>query len=268
VEVAEAREARRSYAAGFSEVVKLGKSTDLTQESRELVDKTLHLFDTIPWSGTLNGFSTSFPVHLAARFLTTQWLTDDNEDILIDLLSQEIHLSKTTADLQVILPGQTGFFAGKLISAFLEKDVYGSGKGSGYNWIGRLGEELASGRKHTWGFIAHVKGNHWVAVVIDALLGVIWYGDPMGDVMDGQLEDAVKWWAEHHLATPFTVMEMDVLKQCDGYSCGVLAWLALRDCVLDEGGKVRQMKVWDERMRIFINVIKRHDNNVSSALSG
>jgi hypothetical protein len=57
---------------------------------------------------------------------------DDNEDILINLLSQEIHLSKITADLQVILPGQTGFFARKLISAFLEKNVYASEKGS-YN---------------------------------------------------------------------------------------------------------------------------------------
>jgi hypothetical protein len=130
---------------------------------------------------------------------------------------------------------------------------------------GRLGEELATGKKGVLGFIANVSGNHWVAVMVDAITGVIWHGDPMGSGMDKSLEKALKWWTAHHLAEDFTLMDMDVIEQHDGYSCGILAWLALRVSILEEcGKKLKDTNVLDERLQVFLNIMNHHDANVRS----
>ena len=86
----------------------------------------------------------------------------------------------TISRLNVSLPGLTGYFTPKLLEAFNDQGLYGTGKEQRYDWLGRLGEELATGEKGVLGFIANVNGNHWVTVMVDAITGVIWHGDPMG----------------------------------------------------------------------------------------
>jgi hypothetical protein len=81
-------------------------------------------------------------------------------------------------------------------------------------------------------FIANVCGNHWVAVVVDMAVGVLWYGDPMGERIDGELEAALQWWSYTHLHTTFTFEAMLTPKQQDHHSCGVLAYVALWTFIL------------------------------------
>ena len=44
----------------------------------------------LPWTGNLTGFTNTIDIHQLSAFLTDEWLTDDHELIMLDILKQDL----------------------------------------------------------------------------------------------------------------------------------------------------------------------------------
>jgi hypothetical protein len=180
---------------------------------------------------------------------------------------------------KIIIPNETTLFTPKLIVAFHQKKKYLE-QDPAFTWLGRIGEALASREKEILGFIAHVGGNHWVAVVVDVEYQTVWLGDPMGNRMDMELEQALNWWTSLHFGTTFMIDNMRTPEQRDQNSCGVLAWIALRNFILPEPARQQaeatdpetkfiemkygntRINAYDARLKVFLDIVARHEEHV------
>jgi hypothetical protein len=45
--------------------------------------------------------------------------------------------------------------------------------------------------------------------------------------MEADMKKALEWWIEEHTSAPFTYKKMQITRQHDSYSCGLLTWNAL-----------------------------------------
>jgi hypothetical protein len=85
------------------------------------------------------------------------------------------------------------------------------------------------------GGIFHVRGNHWVAVVVDLPSSKILYGDPAGGSRDSNLLSALVWFCKtivpsvpsfdefHHKDLPCPAQNLST----DSWNCGVFSYNAL-----------------------------------------
>ena len=113
--------------------------------------------------------------------------------------------------------------------------------------------------------IANIRDNYWIAVVLDFKSSSILYGDSMGGTINEDLdvETALTWWIQQHTGRQFTKGYFPITRQCDGYSCRILAWNALAVFLLPETySLVDAGKVGDERLRTFLQVSDRHNSKV------
>jgi hypothetical protein len=89
------------------------------------------------------------------------------------------------------------------------------------------------------------------------------YGDSMGGTINEDVETALTWWIQQHTRRQFTKSYFPITCQCDGYSCGILAWNVLAVFLLPETySLVDAGKVGDERLRMFLQISDRHNSKV------
>ena len=200
-------------------------------ERREMAEQATNMLNILPWgkdrpAGLSNS---SDPIHTLWRYLGKNWLSDSEQDEMLELIRERC-LDSPEKCTQFRI--ENIHFAAKLLEAFDSgSDVYFVK--SSFAWLRHLGEDLAQERL-TVITILHLGAlndtPHWVPLVIQKTK--ICFGDSFGTGMPKKLHAACLWWLrQHHVG--FTkivdpsIHPLPITAQNDQHSCGILADNAL-----------------------------------------
>lgn len=162
-----------------------------------------------------------------SAFFTTEWLSDDHEYLMLQLLKKDLQ----DEDQHNIFMENTTFFL-MLTAAYNNHENY---KSDGhYRWLRQRSEDLTAGRMSCLATIVNQNNNHWVALIIDYQKKLTLYGDPMESPISSNIQQVVDWWTGYHAHCSFMYCTLRVSSQSDSYSCGVLSWDSLRCHLLRE----------------------------------
>jgi hypothetical protein len=173
-----------------------------------------------PWTGRLQGFRNTIDLQQLSAYLTREWLTDEHELLMLDVLKSDLLANNCTNHFI-----EDPAFTTLLEVAYKNQEDYTTS--NGYQWIRTRGEELASGQKRYLATIVNQHGTHWTAVVIDFVQHEILYGDSYQNTMDSKLRSILDWWVQEHSDRLFAHHLLPITRQQDDFSCGVLAWDAI-----------------------------------------
>lgn len=175
----------------------------------------------LPWAGEIPGFSNRVDMHLLSFYLTMQWLTDDHESIMLELLRREVE--EFQEDLHIKFEGP--FFTVLLCTTYNNCSEYGTDRS--YQWLRDLGTDLGSHHRSELVTIFNVNESHWGAIIADFNQKLIRYGDSMEGLLKAEVKAALNWWLYFHMGQTFTYTKLPTTCQRDPHSCGILAWNAL-----------------------------------------
>ncbi|KAF9025715.1 hypothetical protein BDZ89DRAFT_1040400 [Hymenopellis radicata] len=239
------REAKREWATAMRHLDGINQRllVKKTEETAGLLDRVHDTLQMLPWAGTISSFSTKLQSVYLAAYLSTQWLSCEHEEQMLSLLSSDLAMAGFRAS--VIIEGTQ--FMEQLRSAYKHKDIYD--QSSGYKWVRERGKEMADGTRTKLSTIAHTGGQHWVALIFDFENSIIYFGDSLRGEMISEIHKSV-------------MRKLPITHQLDGFSCGLLSWNALCVFLLSDVSlfSVSTACVHDERMKIFLRVIERHNN--------
>lgn len=241
------------------------KEKDQDCVSLSLITKTYDLLASTPWNEVIRGFSDNEPLTMLSSYaIPTAWLSTFHENQMLELLQQELVLGAysspgSLANLRLEIE-TLGFFP-KMREAYqLHRAAYATAKT--FRFVRGTGTVLANS-SGALGSILHVRGNHWVSIVVDFAKQQILYGDPKGQPIDPLVRDVVLWWAAEHSGVAFTVEELThtVQPDKDNENCGILAFNSLAHHVFPEtymlaGSGTEELA--DERLRWLHRVLERH----------
>jgi hypothetical protein len=219
----------------------------------------LQALDKLPWKGTVKGFRAGSSVENLAHLFTTDWLNTDHEDQMLELLAADLGLG-------IVGRGaiQSTFFTLRLAQAYSNPEKYQTDPQ--FNWLRRLGSQLAMKEHQRLGGIVNVHDNHWIALTIDCKNNIVGYGDGFRQKAPANLCAHVDWWLFQHLGVKFKWKDIPVAKQIDPHSCGILAyhtlanWFGSKRFPLPESTAAASMA--DERIKFFLRIIERHERQV------
>jgi hypothetical protein len=179
------------------------------------------LLAALPWGGKKCGLSDDEPIHTLWRYLGPHFTTGSQQNDMLEILR-----TKVAADPHLVqrLRIEGMAFTEKLRQAFATRGTEAYKTEQRFAWLRTIGEDLVeTGR--TLLTIAHLGDNnkHWVGLVVDAEAHVIQYGDALGSPILPDLLEAYEWWILQHTASPFQTKELQITKQEDSSSCGILA---------------------------------------------
>ena len=159
----------------------------MVQEPRSvLIREALQAISYLPWSGYIEGLESKVKTHNLSAFFTTEWLSDNHEELMLELLKIDLR----NAGQHDILVEDTAFML-LLAAAHAERQNYASDQH--YAWLRMRGEDLATGRKSSLATIINQNGNHWVGTAIDFKTGCTFYGDPIGNLISTNLQEVIVW---------------------------------------------------------------------------
>jgi Ulp1 protease family, C-terminal catalytic domain len=236
------------------------KKTSCTDDTKKLISQVYNSLTCIPWAGNINGFPGTVPTECLTRYLTDDWLMDENENQILHLLERELARSRRSDGIHI----SNTFLITRLLIVYQHRDRdehYATDKRNA--WLRQLGQDLATGVLEKLVTIVNLDRNHWVSIVIDAPSSRILYGDSFGKPIKQEIEAVLTWWTNHHTATNFQIQDLPITCQKDGYSCGVFAWNAIAAHVLPETYLlVNSRAVADERLKMLLQVVDRHNEKV------
>ena len=174
----------------------------------------------VPWTGQLQGVRDTIEVHELSLYFTRDWLTDDHELVMLSMLKKTISTEGNNCFVE-----NTAFMT-LLAAAYDKKDEYGTEHA--YGWIRKRGEDLASCQKRYLATVANQDNTHWVALIVDFESQELLYGDSFGHPISADMHAVIDWWTHYHTNSRFTVRTLPISRQQDSFSCGMLAWDALR----------------------------------------
>ena len=222
----------------------------IDKKNSELLQAALRSLSYTPWFGNvpLNEVVT---VQKLSAFLTTEWLADEHELLMLDLLKKDLD----DEGQGHIFVENTAFLL-LLKAAKADQQNYPIKKH--YQWLRERGEALANGDKTHLATIVNIEGSHWVAVIIDSQKKQIHYGDSFRHTIPNDLKQVFNWWLGYHIGNaPFSYQPLPVVTQSDTFSCGILCWDGLRSFLLkSKPGLINPMQALDERIRIFLRLVK------------
>ena len=210
----------------------------------------------ISWTGNIQGFSVPIPIHYLADYATKEWMCDKHITQILDLLQQDV----IQEGLSEIIEIESVWFLPMLRKGYQDQEEYMTH--TSYRWLRGRGQAFGTGTHEQLAFIGLVGGNHWVAVVIDFKEGTVYYGDSLGEKISSALRAILDWWIHLHTNGQFNHCGLPITLQQDGYSCGILAWLALVTFLLR--GKyplVDASHVAEERLKILIHMVEKHQES-------
>jgi hypothetical protein len=218
-----------------------------------LVHKVYEALSTVSWTENIQGFSVSIPTHYLADYTTKEWMTDEHITQMLDLLQQDVIQAGLSKTIEI----KSVWFLTMLRKGYEEQEQYMTH--TSYRWLRALGQAFGTGTREQLAFIGLVGGNHWIAVVIDFKEGTVYYGDSLGEGINSSLRAILDWWIHLHTNGQFDHRNLPITLQQDGYSCGILAWLALVTFLLR--GKyllVDASRVAEERLKVLVRVVEKH----------
>jgi hypothetical protein len=227
----------------------------IVKNNSELLQTAVKSLSYTPWleNVPLNKVVT---IQRLSAFLTDEWLDDEHELLMLDLLKKDLEEEGQRNSISV----ENTAFSLLLKSAKADQENYPIKKH--YQWLREKGEALANGENTHLATIVNIEGNHWVAVIIDSQNKVIHFGDSFRHTIPNDLKHVFNWWLGFHMnSTPFSYQPLPVSRQSDTFSCGVLCWDGLRSFLLKSKPRlINPKQALDERIRIFLRLVKPFDN--------
>lgn len=230
-----------------------------TAKTHSLVDEVYGCLAGLQWHGTTRGFSNCDPISSLAKFATREWLSDANEDQMLDLLRTD--LRRDTTQRRALVKG-TQFIA-KLHEAYEKRDTTYK-EARHFESVREAGIGLGDGTYEQLGTVMH-RESHWLAVVVDAKSDRILYGDSFDGQMNESLKKVLSWWTHHHTGRVFTFELLTITRQLDGFSCGLLSWNALAHYFYPlKYPLINANAVDDGRLEVLLRIADHHQDRVRS----
>ncbi|KAF8238064.1 hypothetical protein L208DRAFT_1155032, partial [Tricholoma matsutake] len=212
--------------------------------------------------GMIHGFSAKVGTHYLVTYAMHDWLTDEHETQMLDLLRWEVLRERMGDRVEI----ESIFFLEKLKDAFHNQKDYTTGVQ--HRWVRGEGQALGTSAQEQLVLLANVRGDHWVALILDFQQDVIWYGDSLGNVISEEWCEMLDWWTHLHMGRQFDHEPLPITRQQDGFSCGLLAWNALAVFLFkDKYTLINAGNVAEERLKLLLQVISQHQENTFDANS-
>jgi hypothetical protein len=260
IQVSQLRPLKKKWLDADESLQKQEYSKQHTDDTKVMIKQVYNALACISWASNIQGFSASITTDHLATYLTKGWFSDEHENQMLYLLRQEVRRERGDDGIDIC----DTFFIKKLVD--LHQDAGGPERyatAPAYAWLRAKGQELATGVLEMLATIANIGDNHWIALVIDFKNSRILYGDSMGGTRDEGIKNALTWWIGHHTGRDFAESYIPITRQRDGYSCGILSWLALAVFLLPESYSLPEAGVVaDERLQMFLRVSDRHNAKV------
>jgi hypothetical protein len=143
---------------------------------------------------------------------------------MLDLLKTDLELTGVTTNALTSI--QHTYHAQQILAAYAcGNKRYSTSKR--YHALCEHAQDLATGVQDTLATVANVDGNHWVALMVDFRARKAYYGNSLGGAISKDLKIAYDWWFSMHNENTFEWVQMDITRQQDSHSCGLLAINAL-----------------------------------------
>jgi hypothetical protein len=203
-----------------------------------------------PWSENVP-LNKVVSVQKLSAFLTTEWLADEHELLMLDLLKRDLE-----EEGQSYIFVENTAFSLLLKAAKADQQNYPNKKH--YQWLREKGKALANGQKTHLVTIINIDSSHWVAVIINSQNKQIYFGDSFRRTIPSDLKQVLNWWLGYHMNnTPFSYQSLPVSTQSDTFSCGILCWDGLCSFLLkSKPGLIDPTQALDERIQIFLRLVK------------
>ena len=230
-------------------------------QTAAILQDTYAVLTTLPWSGRLKGFELPIDIKNLASLLKNDWLFGELEMGMLEILKRNL-----SDDEKNKIFFEDVNFTDLLAVACSNVNEYRTEQG--YKWIQGRGEALASGERQYLVSIVNQDEVHWVAIILDFTRQEILYADSLEHSMQDELKEAVEWWTYYHTGLEFTHRLLPITKQQDGFSCGVLAWDAIR--VFFSRGNLNLMDAkngCDERIRVFLQFVSDYKSKNGDMVS-
>ncbi|KIL57390.1 hypothetical protein M378DRAFT_200806 [Amanita muscaria Koide BX008] len=198
-------------------------------ERRKLACKANELFGLLPWNRKKAGLRNDEPYELW-RYLSDEWLRSTDENDMLEILRRRIMKDpqKQAQHFRV----EDVHLTAKLVEFSSLADVDTEYRtAQRFRWIRELGRDVLEDGQTllTIGYLGAEK-RHWVAFSIDGKMKQLGYGDSLGKQIPENILAAFTWWISKHSSTTFQVTSLPVVKQLDGFSCGILSKLRESMC--------------------------------------
>lgn len=195
------------------------------------IDDTAELANSLRW----NGSTVLEDIHIdnkdLADLLSDEWTSQDHINLFLAVLRYDIdHRADDSPDIApALLPNRLLHVEGCTQILLLYRDLdYIDNRSTHYLHV--LGDDIAAGRVSMLGGIFHVEGNHWVAAIVDAPARRILFANSLASGRAPSASPvvlALTWYLGQHGLTGFTVSNLDITAQQDGFSCGILSFSSL-----------------------------------------
>ena len=230
--------------------------------THRLVDQALTALATLPYSCPLSGFSNAELTSSLVTYTSHAWLSDVHENQLLDML--RTNLLRRPKDLFVVV-GNTYIWK-HFESAFRAQDLSSYRKDRVYARLRGVGRALEAGEQSELGLLINLKNTHWITVVVKYDSAEVLYGDSLGHHPDPHVMEVLNWWIQQHSDRSFEWRALDIARQDNEFSCGILSWNALAHHVLPDmyplSGSSRH-EVDGQRLTVFVDLVQRHLDHVS-----
>ncbi|KAJ7590086.1 hypothetical protein C8J56DRAFT_1048257 [Mycena floridula] len=166
-----------------------------------------------------------------------------------------MHLLQSKTNLQDFRLEGTGFTEG-LQKLFTDSDAEYR-ETTTYQWIVAIGDNLMAGKKTMISY-AHVDGNHWVFIAVDAEEEILYLGNPSRGEVPQEISDLYRAWCEELVPGQFERRTMNIGKQDDTVLCGIFVHGAAC-CMVNphEYNLIKPSTVELECMKLFLALTSR-----------
>jgi hypothetical protein len=226
-----------------------------TAPKNHLLQHVAKTLNHLPWTGNLLGYFNTIDLCELWVYFTEEWLTDSHLLVMLELLIEDI-----PSECHRCAFIENTHFTTLLAAAYNDQERYSTERS--YGWIRDRGNQLANGSKTYLATIINQNNIHWVALLIDFDEKVIRYGDSTGHPIEQGLKTIFAWWTFYHTGVHFSCSSLVIGIQRDSYSCGMLAWDALRYQLAGPSPSVTRMdplQPSDERLKMFLRLVKHYN---------
>ncbi|KZP26172.1 hypothetical protein FIBSPDRAFT_1005451, partial [Athelia psychrophila] len=234
------------------------------ESTHSLIEEVYSSLATLSWSGKTRGFSNDEPISTLAAYATRHWLSDAQEDQMLDLLRTDIRLDPLKPAFNI----KGTHFVSKIHQAFNKRDTGDYTDDRGFEGLRKTGIELGSDIHEQLGCLTNVGGDHWVVLIIDTLTDEILYGDSLDGGPSDELKAALSWWTRCHTNRDFKWGKLPITRQRDGFSCGLFSWNALAHQLYPSKYPLMMAdQADDERLQVLLKLIRCHQDRSFYATS-